>query len=49
MEEAKKEVMILETLDHPCIIGFHDMLYDPRRQLLYIIMEYANGKWSFDA
>jgi NIMA (never in mitosis gene a)-related kinase len=45
-KEAMVEVNIMKELNHPNIIKFEEMIHDERKMLLYIIMEYANGKNS---
>ena len=46
--ESQKEAQILEKLKHPNIIKFEEVIMDYKKRLMYIIMEYANGKWATD-
>ncbi len=41
-QEAAKEVQILASLDHPCIIRYYDSFISVEDKKLNIVMEYAS-------
>lgn len=49
LDTARKEVVILKNLHHKNVVKLHEVIDDPSKDKLYIVMEYVeHGQvWNF--
>ncbi|KAJ3327523.1 hypothetical protein HDU76_011645, partial [Blyttiomyces sp. JEL0837] len=48
LEKIKKEIAILKKVNHPNVVGLHEVIDDPQAEKIYLVLEYMAGgevKW----
>ncbi|ESQ37493.1 hypothetical protein EUTSA_v10002549mg [Eutrema salsugineum] len=49
MGDVLREVMIMKILEHPNIVNLIEVIDDPETDHFYMVLEYVDGKWAYDA